>query len=69
MEHPLCAECERQTPPRLTAATVVDHIVPHKGDMERFWDADGWQSLCDSCHGVKTSKEGAFGRNRPGNPA
>ena len=31
-------------------ATVVDHIIPHKGDMVLFWDKNNWQSLCTPCH-------------------
>ena len=31
-------------------ATVVDHIVPHKGDMALFWDKSNWQGLCAHCH-------------------
>lgn len=54
-ENPLCAECEQQG--ILTAATVVDHKVPHKGDMSLFWDEDNWQSLCKTCHDRKTATE------------
>jgi len=44
-------------------ATLVDHIVPHKGDEQLFWDSDNHQALCASCHGVKTATEdGGFGR-------
>ncbi|WP_328203649.1 hypothetical protein [Brevibacillus nitrificans] len=44
------------------AATVVDHIIPHKGDKELFWDQKNWQGLCDSHHSRKTAKEdGGFG--------
>ena len=32
------------------AATVVDHIVPHKGDEARFHDLNNLQSLCATCH-------------------
>jgi 5-methylcytosine-specific restriction protein A len=32
------------------AATVVDHVVPHRGDMALFWDPKNRQSLCDTCH-------------------
>lgn len=35
---------------RYVAATVVDHIVPHRGDMKLFWDRDNWQALCKACH-------------------
>lgn len=59
--HPLCAECEKHG--RLTPATVVDHIVPHKGDSKLFWDKDNWQPLCKQCHDRKTATEdGGFGR-------
>ena len=58
--HPLCVECERQG--RVTAATVVDHIVPHKGDQRLFWDQANWQSRCKPCHDTKTaSEDGGFG--------
>ena len=59
--HPLCAECERQG--KVTPATEVDHIVPHKGDKKLFWDQNNWQSLCHECHSRKTAREdGGFGR-------
>lgn len=54
-QHPLCAECERHG--KLTPATVVDHIVPHRGDQERFWDTANWQALCKPCHDKKTLTE------------
>jgi 5-methylcytosine-specific restriction protein A len=58
--HPLCVECE--TEGRVEAATVVDHIEPHRGDYELFWDEDNWQSLCAPHHNVKTATEdGGFG--------
>ena len=32
-------------------SNVVDHIVPHRGDQELFWDvANNWQALCRQCH-------------------
>ena len=55
LEHPLCVTCEQQG--RLIPATQVDHVQPHKGDMDRFWDTDNWQGLCASCHSVKTNQE------------
>jgi 5-methylcytosine-specific restriction protein A len=63
MDHPLCEECKRNG--RLTPATVVDHITPHKGNRELFWDESNWQALCKSCHDRKTAKEdGGFGNGR-----
>jgi len=35
---------------RVTAATDVDHIEPHKGDEQKFWNQDNWQSLCGPHH-------------------
>ena len=46
--HPLCVRCGETG--RVTVATVVDHIVPHRGDLGRFWDAGNWQSMCKHCH-------------------
>lgn len=53
--HPLCAECERSR--KLTSATVVDHIQPHRGDQALFWDEGNWQPLCKKCHDRKTRLE------------
>lgn len=47
-QHPLCkmhADIGRVVP-----ATLVDHIEPHRGDQEKFWDKGNWQSLCKACH-------------------
>ena len=63
--HPLCRHCLNEKPQRFTPAKVVDHIKPHRGDMELFWDSDNWQALCKRCHNIKTAKEdGAFGNRR-----
>lgn len=60
IEHPLCAECQRQG--RITPATEVDHIIPHKGNKALFWDLDNLQALCHRCHSQKTVKhDGGFG--------
>ena len=60
-EHPLCVECEAAG--LLTPATIVDHSVPHKGDVKLFWDKTKWQSMCKPHHDAKTAKEdGGFGR-------
>lgn len=53
--NPLCVECEKQG--RLVPATVVDHVIPHKGDYEKFWNESNWQALCKSCHDRKTARE------------
>ncbi|MBA7602416.1 hypothetical protein ES703_09505 [subsurface metagenome] len=53
-ENPLCVECLKKG--IITPATVVDHIEPHKGDYEKFWDENNMQSLCEKCHNRKTAK-------------
>ena len=53
--HPLCVKCMAEG--RYTKATVVDHIKPHRGDRELFWDRDNWQALCKRCHDRKTWAE------------
>jgi 5-methylcytosine-specific restriction protein A len=53
LNHPICGECERVG--MLTAATIVDHIIPHKGDSDLFWNESNWQALCRQCHNRKTA--------------
>jgi 5-methylcytosine-specific restriction enzyme A len=52
---PLCRACAAED--RLVLATVVDHRVPHRGDVARFYDTDNLQPLCATCHGTKTAAE------------
>ena len=62
--HPLCVRCMEQG--RLTRATVVDHIIPHRGDARPCFkekcgspagqgrkgaDADADTESCDICKG------------------
>ena len=54
-QEPLCRECKWYG--RVTAATLVDHRKPHKGNMEWFWNTDNWQPLCKPCHDKKTNRE------------
>lgn len=78
-EHPICGDrastrstahsrCWKER--RVVAARHVDHITPHEGDQELFWDSANHQSLCASCHSRKTIAElrGALraSRNRDG---
>ena len=52
---PFCRECMKEG--RAVIATDVDHIVDHRGDPELFWDPNGLQPLCHSCHSKKTGRE------------
>ena len=53
-KHPLCESC--MLTGRTTAATVVDHITPHKGDLDLFNAAANHQALCKPCHDSKTAR-------------
>jgi 5-methylcytosine-specific restriction protein A len=57
--NPLCAECERND--KLTDCTgkgagVVDHIQPIRLGGEAL-DINNLQTLCTSCHNIKSAKE------------
>jgi 5-methylcytosine-specific restriction endonuclease McrA len=45
---PLCRFCGLKG--ALTAATVVDHVTPHRGNRDLFYRLDNLQSLCKPCH-------------------
>lgn len=51
---PLCADCTRAG--RIRLAAVADHITPHRGDEELFYNGE-LQSLCVPCHSIKTNEE------------
>lgn len=56
LEHnPLCVSC--QSAGKVTPAGVVDHIQPHRGNLDLFWDQGNWQALCKKCHDTKTASE------------
>jgi 5-methylcytosine-specific restriction enzyme A len=57
--HPLCMRCLVQG--RVAAATVVDHVVPHRGNAALFWDEANWTALCKPCHDAKTARDGRWG--------
>jgi hypothetical protein len=48
--HPLCVGCAAIG--ETVVATLVDHVEPHKGDLNKFWNANLWQSSCRWHHDV-----------------
>lgn len=46
--HPLCVSCQRGG--RIVPATVVNHIVPHRGDVNLFFDRNNLEGVCKPCH-------------------
>lgn len=79
-KHPLCVKCLADR--RAEAATVVDHIVPHRLDealksndpdriaeaRARFWDSSNWQSLCTTHHNSTKQAEEHAARRRGDGP-
>ena len=63
-EQPLCELCEKRG--RVTAATVVNHRVPHRGDWARFIDQKNLQSLCKPCHDGEVQARERTGRDYDG---
>lgn len=62
-EHPWCVYCKREG--RLRLATVLDHIIPHRGDLGLLRDPGNFQGLCRHHHNsLKQSSE--RGRPQPG---
>lgn len=58
LREPCCVHCEREDPPRYTAATQVDHIVAlANGGSDFDIDPDNAQSLCDEHHERKTATD------------
>ena len=64
LREPFCRECAKRG--LRTRATVVDHIVPHRGDWGKFIDPANHQSLCKPCHDRKTAREQAEERRNRG---
>ncbi len=61
--HPLCIGCLAVD--RVTPATLVDHIKPHKGDRALMWDQGNWQAACAPHHdAVKQRLEALFDQGR-----
>jgi 5-methylcytosine-specific restriction endonuclease McrA len=58
----LCVMCHAQG--KVVEATVVDHIVDHRGNQALFWDRANHQALCKPCHGIKTAAEGVGAARR-----
>ena len=48
--HPFCVRCGAR-------ATVVDHRIPHRGHMQKFWDRTNWQALCARDHNSAKQRE------------
>jgi hypothetical protein len=67
---PLCEDCKERG--EIVAATVVDHVIPHKGDERLFFDPGNLRSLCKTCHDrakkLKETHGYAIGHDATGRP-
>ena len=61
-ENVLCVMCKADG--KTVAATVVDHITPHKGDETLMWDQANWQALCKPHHDSDKQIEEKKGEQR-----
>lgn len=62
MRQPFCRAClDRGV---RTRASVVDHVVPFRGNWALFVDPVNHQSLCKRCHDRKTAQEQAERRRK-----
>jgi 5-methylcytosine-specific restriction protein A len=57
---PLCSMCK----PRIVAATVCDHVEPHRGDETKFWNGP-FQSLCKRHHDSDKQRIEKGGKPKP----
>lgn len=57
--HPWCVMCKADG--KVEPATVVDHIIPHKGDERLFWDRSNWSGLCRLHHDSTKARQEASG--------
>lgn len=62
--YPLCVMCEGQG--HVTLASVCDHIEPHKGDEELFYNGP-FQSLCKLHHDSTKQRMEHYSRELGGN--
>ena len=65
-KHPFCVVCREQgksTIECIPKVAVVDHIIPHRGRPEIFFDEDNLQTMCKPHHSQKTVQDmGGFGQ-------
>ena len=58
-DSPLCTYCSSAG--RTVPASVVDHVTPHRGNVDLFWSGP-FQSLCKVCHDGAKQREDNKGR-------
>lgn len=51
----VCAKCHQLEGD--TSKLVADHVRPHRGNPELFWDYNNLQCLCKQCHDRDKQRE------------
>jgi 5-methylcytosine-specific restriction enzyme A len=65
LQNPFAVDIYNHFGGRIVLAECVDHIIPHRGDMELFWNPSNFQGLTLADHARKTnSEDGGFGNAR-----
>ena len=64
LREPFCRVCAAKGWP--PPATVVDHVIPFRGDWDLFVSPANHQSLCKFHHDQKTAREQAESRGKGG---
>lgn len=60
-KHPYCTMCAAEG--KQVLATVVDHIIPHRGDSKLFWERTNWTGCCGAHHSGDKQAMEATGRS------
>ncbi len=57
---PICERCFARG--AVTAADVVNHKTPHRGDLELFYDDANLESVCKPCHDsdIQAQEKGGY---------
>lgn len=58
-EHPFCVKCLARG--IHTLGTIVDHRIPHRGNMDLFFDPHNLQTLCPPDHSSEKQLEERHG--------
>lgn len=53
--NPVCIRCEARG--IMTPATVVNHRIPHRGDLKLFWNRRNWEAVCKPHHDGEIQSE------------
>jgi 5-methylcytosine-specific restriction enzyme A len=59
--HPFCVNADANVPGCTLVTEVIDHVIPHRGDVALMHDPTNLSHYCWACHSRKTAKDVGFG--------